>query len=204
MNSAAVNPTKQPLTTTRLRQIITNNDDEDDNEDDLRGYAQYASGPAPVSNSHLDHEIREDLAQADLGVQEALLIEDLLSVILVGTLACVLQANTADRCYRVVTQGIEGQFITFATDYAPEDAFERLRGPRFAIDESIGEDSWGRATCVTPARQRTHSPSKHAHRSFPLRPGCEDPSHGHLLRCHRYIRRNLQLPGVRPDQSCAM
>jgi hypothetical protein len=37
-------------------------------------------------------------------------------------------------------QGVQGQFITLDPDYAPEDAYDRLRGARFIIDNEIGED----------------------------------------------------------------
>lgn len=68
------------LTTTRLRQIISGGEDEHDNEQDLKQYTEYQEDESGSAvNAPLD-----DLTQADLSIQEALLVEDLLSVLTVS------------------------------------------------------------------------------------------------------------------------
>jgi hypothetical protein len=83
LNSRLVNnnasPRKERITTKRLRQIITNTGDEDD-EADLQQLDDQS-----ISDGEDDEPPKEDLNQADLSIQEALLIEDLLSVLIVSS-----------------------------------------------------------------------------------------------------------------------
>lgn len=54
-------------------------------------------------------------------VQEAAIIEDLLFVLM----------------------GIEGQYITYAAGYDPEDVACQLRGATYTVDSSLGESTMG-------------------------------------------------------------
>jgi len=72
-----------------------------------------------ISEEQEDEEADGDsplpLSSADKEIQEALMLEDLLFVLI----------------------GIEGQYIRFSETYDPEDPAERLKGPKFSIDEDL-------------------------------------------------------------------
>lgn len=70
------------LTSTRLRQIIMNSEAEVDDEADLKLYDEHVPDDGEGKGKQ-----REDLGDADIQIQEALLIEDLLSVLMVRDLA---------------------------------------------------------------------------------------------------------------------
>lgn len=86
LNSRLVNNTtaaarQERLTNKRLRQLITKTEDDTDNETDLQQLDDEV--PPEVED---DASERDDITQADLEIQEALLVEDLLSVLIVGLL----------------------------------------------------------------------------------------------------------------------
>lgn len=78
VNKAASLAQNEKLTSKRLRQIITKDDDEVDREADLQ---QLDDGPAAELEDNTLY--RDDLGHADLEIQEALLVEDLLGVLVV-------------------------------------------------------------------------------------------------------------------------
>ncbi|SPO24675.1 related to gamma-tubulin complex component 2 [Ustilago trichophora] len=71
------------------------------------------SDPTPAADS--DDPAFIPLTLVDRDLQEALILEDLLYVLL----------------------GIEGQYITYASTYDPEDVAHRLRGAQFTIDPAL-------------------------------------------------------------------
>jgi hypothetical protein len=81
------------VTSTHLRQILASNssnhdlpnghandNDQDDDEADLKQYTEYEEDEKPG----MRRREKEDISDADLEVQEALLMEDLLTVLIVG------------------------------------------------------------------------------------------------------------------------
>ncbi|TKY86630.1 hypothetical protein EX895_004269 [Sporisorium graminicola] len=71
--------------------------------------------PEPEPSPDNDDQAFVPLTLVDRDLQEALLLEDLLYVLL----------------------GIEGQYITYAPTYDPEDVAHRLRGAHFTIDPAL-------------------------------------------------------------------
>jgi hypothetical protein len=119
------------LTSTRLRQIISGGDEDEDSEQDLRQYnEQQDTVEDDASNAAFD-----DLEGADLEIQEALLVEDLLSVLAVSTLHHTSKCTHTHLAF----QAVPGQFITPDPDYPPEDEIERLQGARWVVSDQIGE-----------------------------------------------------------------
>ena len=70
---------QERLTTKKLRQIITKSSGDEDDESDLQQLDDQAEPEDEDDNATLD-----DLSQADLDIQEALLVEDLLGVLVVS------------------------------------------------------------------------------------------------------------------------
>ena len=123
---------KERLTSARLRQIISGGEDDEDNEKDLQQYTEHQEPEERQSSS----VARDDLSQADLSIQEALLVEDLLSVLAVRQLPII---GPCAKITYVYPQSVPGQFITVSPDYSPEDEVEQLQGVRYVVSEEIGK-----------------------------------------------------------------
>ncbi|CDS01372.1 hypothetical protein [Sporisorium scitamineum] len=76
---------------------------------------QAADAPESAPAADTDDQAFVPLTLVDRDLQEALILEDLLYVLL----------------------GIEGQYITYASTYDPEDVAHRLRGAQFTIDAAL-------------------------------------------------------------------
>ncbi len=76
---------------------------------------QDAARPESALAADTDDPALVPLSLVDRDLQEALILEDLLYVLL----------------------GIEGQYITYASTYDPEDVAHRLRGAQFTIDQAL-------------------------------------------------------------------
>lgn len=77
INTAAAH--QERITTKRLRQLITKTDADEDDESDLQQIDDQDAQDDQTSSDPLD-----DISQADLVIQEALLVEDLLGVLIVS------------------------------------------------------------------------------------------------------------------------
>ncbi|KAK9895692.1 hypothetical protein P389DRAFT_160282 [Cystobasidium minutum MCA 4210] len=115
LNSRLVNNTtaaarQERLTNKRLRQLITKTEDDTDNETDLQQLDDEV--PPEVED---DASERDDITQADLEIQEALLVEDLLSVLI----------------------GIDGQFIRQDVTTTLDPTAGDFSGSKYVIDEAI-------------------------------------------------------------------
>lgn len=124
---------EERLTTKKLRQLITGSSGDEDDESDLQ---QLDDQPDSVEDD--DNDVLDDLSQADLDIQEALLVEDLLGVLVVSAKQASHRCAVAYK--HLCLQGVEGQYIRIAiavsSNAAPAGEFE---GPSFKIDESIGK-----------------------------------------------------------------
>ncbi|EST07453.1 Gamma-tubulin complex component protein [Kalmanozyma brasiliensis GHG001] len=76
---------------------------------------EVSARPDSTPTADSDDPALVPLALVDRDLQEALILEDLLYVLL----------------------GIEGQYITYASTYDPEDVAHRLRGAHFTIDSAL-------------------------------------------------------------------
>lgn len=88
-----------------------------------------------------DNEVKDDITQADLDIQEALLVEDLLSVLIVGSSDLTLASMNMfehDLTFMPVLQGIDGQFIRQDVPGKLEDTAGDFSGSKYVIDEDIG------------------------------------------------------------------
>lgn len=141
LNSRLVNNTtaaarQERLTTKRLRQLITKTDNDEDDESDL----QQLEDEVPPEMGD-DNEVKDDITRADLDIQEALLVEDLLSVLIVGSSDLTLASMDMfehDLTFMPVLQGIDGQFIRQDVAGKLEDTAGDFSGSKYVIDEAIG------------------------------------------------------------------
>lgn len=72
-----------------------------------------------------------------LEVQEAMVLSDLLSVLLVRGLS-LPGSGFSVSCSLNGQQGIEGELVTFDPSYEPGDELDRIQGPRWVVDELLG------------------------------------------------------------------
>lgn len=79
------------------------------------GEVQGRAGPIPVPAPSAGDDATDNLSEAPIEVQEALMLEDLLFAFM----------------------GIEGQYIQYAHSYHPEELGSRLLGAKFTIDETV-------------------------------------------------------------------
>lgn len=102
---------------------------------------------APVNSPSRSAEARRDESQlldVPLHIQEALVLQDLLSVLnvrLVSALSVSRAAVLTLICLRAC-QGIEGDLVTFHPDYDPMDEQDRIKGPQWEIDSGLGASAY--------------------------------------------------------------
>lgn len=111
-----------------------------------------------------------------LEVQEAMVLKDLLSVLLVrpSTLFPPLLPFAKQLLTVVETlgQGIEGDLVTFDSSYDPNNDVDRMTGPQWVVDEGLGE--WGRNAFRLPADDRSLTLVQSASRRSELIVGTEE------------------------------
>jgi len=111
---------------------VTQSSKDEDDESDLQQLDDQAEPDEEEGKVILD-----DISQADLMIQEALLVEDLLGVLIVS-LDC-------EPCHQKnhltgVPQGVEGQFIRIDGTAEPDAAQSGdFSGPSYTIDSAIGK-----------------------------------------------------------------
>ena len=74
----------------------------------------------------------ESLEGVPVDIQEAIILEDLLYILMV----CALHTSVASHSY--VDQGIEGNYITYHSEFSPEDD-DLFQGIRFVPSASLGK-----------------------------------------------------------------
>ena len=85
----------------------------------------------PITRPKPSKARQDSLENVPNDVQEAIILEELLFVLMVGSLDLFVLCLT-------VLQGIPGTYITYDPAYSPEDE-ENLRGVHFSIAPSLGQ-----------------------------------------------------------------